>query len=380
MKTSTLGALCAALFTVCTLPVAAQTVIKPNQTAADLAAAIDGPFVVISSPVLTCKDSANAVFSTTVSSLGIADGILLTTGRAVSAPGGPGGYTTWGLNGPADSMASYSNAMPGDTGISALMGGALSFDACALEFDVVPSYDTLLFDYVFGSEEYTYYSCSPFNDAFAFYISGPGIIGVKNIALIPGTSIPVAINSTTDTAITAPFSAAACAAMGTGSPFGGLYYNSNRGDSSFTYDGFTVPLKAKQHVTVDSVYHLRLVVADVADGVLDAGVFIKASSVTSKPALGPTAIRNAALEGLTAAPNPFADVPSLRVPAVLLSEALDVRITDGLGRTVGQYAGPGSGLNAALGEALRPLSGGLYSVRITAPALGATTVLKLQKR
>jgi len=32
-----------------------------------------------------------------------------------------------------------------------------------------------------------------FNDIFAFLISGPGIVGTQNIALVPGTTTPVSI-------------------------------------------------------------------------------------------------------------------------------------------------------------------------------------------
>src|SRR5690606_1780277 len=69
-----------------------------------------------------------------------------------------------------------------------------------LEFDFVPNGDSLMFRYVFASKEYPGYTCSSFNDAFGFFISGPGINGpfsnnAINIALIPGTDVPVAINT-----------------------------------------------------------------------------------------------------------------------------------------------------------------------------------------
>ena len=39
---------------------------------------------------------------------------------------------------------------------------------------------------MFGSDEYLEWVGS-FNDGFAFFISGPGIVGLENLALIPGT-------------------------------------------------------------------------------------------------------------------------------------------------------------------------------------------------
>ena len=59
------------------------------------------------------------------------------------------------------------------------------------EFDVLVNSDSLQFDYVFGSEEYTTYVNSSFNDVFGLFISGPGIVGLQNLALIPTTTIPV---------------------------------------------------------------------------------------------------------------------------------------------------------------------------------------------
>jgi hypothetical protein len=70
-----------------------------------------------------------------------------------------------------------------------------------LEFDFVPTGDSLQFRYVFGSEEYTSYTCADYNDAFGFFLSGPGIAGpfsngaAINIALVPGTTVPVSIST-----------------------------------------------------------------------------------------------------------------------------------------------------------------------------------------
>jgi hypothetical protein len=47
--------------------------------------------------------------------------------------------------------------------------------------DIVPSVDTLFFIYSFGSEEYTEWVGSPYNDVFAFYISGPGSPALKTL-------------------------------------------------------------------------------------------------------------------------------------------------------------------------------------------------------
>ncbi len=66
--------------------------------------------------------------------------------------------------------------------------GHATNDAAVLEFDFVPTQGTASFRYVFASDEYLEF-VDQFNDVFAFYVDG------VNIALIPGTNTPVAINT-----------------------------------------------------------------------------------------------------------------------------------------------------------------------------------------
>jgi len=46
-----------------------------------------------------------------------------------------------------------------------------------LEFDFVANSESVEFNYVFASSEYTGWTCSSFNDIFGFFLSGPGIAG-----------------------------------------------------------------------------------------------------------------------------------------------------------------------------------------------------------
>ena len=50
-------------------------------------------------------------------------------------------------------------------------------DLCVLGFDFIPESDTIVFNYSFGSEEYTSWVNTQYNDVFGFFISGPGITG-----------------------------------------------------------------------------------------------------------------------------------------------------------------------------------------------------------
>jgi hypothetical protein len=200
------------------------------------------------------------------SNIGIAEGILLTSGWVGIAPG------------PNDvEDASFPAFSAGDSDLSALVN-RLTFDACVLEFDFIPYQDTVSFEYVFASEEYEEYVGSPFNDVFAFFISGPGIPGKRNIALVPGAAIPVAINNVNHLNNTP-------------------YYVNNDGGMTVQYDGFTKVLKAMSVVTPCETYRLKLAIADVQDNVLDSGVFLKKGSFNAGDAFEVRAIRDAYEKG-----------------------------------------------------------------------------------
>ena len=75
-------------------------------------------------------------------------------------------------------------------------------DVAVLEFDFVPTSDSLEFRYAFGSSEYFGWENSTYNDVFGFFLSGPGITGpwangAVNLAYIPNTTpqLPITISS-----------------------------------------------------------------------------------------------------------------------------------------------------------------------------------------
>ena len=53
-------------------------------------------------------------------------------------------------------------------------------------------------------------------------------------------------------------------------------------NTSVQYDGFTAVLQAKIAVSPCDTYHLKMVVSDVGDGILDSGVFIEKGSLSSR--------------------------------------------------------------------------------------------------
>jgi gliding motility-associated-like protein len=257
----------------CRQEVQAQFIPTTNQTASQLANKLVGPGVQILNPTLNCAGGANANFTTGTlpTTLGMDSGIVLTSGSVAAAGFGIG------IASPASSFASTGTGTPGDIALSQLASLA-TFDACILEFDFRPLGDSIRFEYKFGSEEYPEFACTNFNDVFGFFITGPGFPVAQNIARIPGTTLPVAINTVNSAPVgTGPI--ANCQVY-PGAPVAAYYIN-NSASTSIVYDGTTTLLEAKAAVTPCQTYHLKLGIADGGDGSYDSGVFLKAGSLVS---------------------------------------------------------------------------------------------------
>ncbi|MBL0105202.1 MAG: choice-of-anchor L domain-containing protein [Bacteroidetes bacterium] len=163
-------------FTFRVAPSFAQLTVSNAQTSIQLAATLAGPGVIVTNVNYIGDPISRGTFSAPATNLGIASGIMLMTGD-INDAAGPDSFPSMGQN----------VSQPGDTALTTL-AGAPTFDATILEFDFTPQNDTISFRYVFASEEYPEFVCSTYNDAFGFFISGPGIVGTVNIAQIPLTT------------------------------------------------------------------------------------------------------------------------------------------------------------------------------------------------
>jgi hypothetical protein len=136
-----------------------------------------------------------AYFTNANANFPMASGMVLTTGDAAGAIG-PNNSTN-------STNVGTSQVVSFDPDLNAIANGSIT-NGVILEFDFVPAGDTLIFNYLFGSDEYTEFSPSSFNDAFGIFLWGPGISGPfalagypnggDNIAVIPGGT-PVTINN-----------------------------------------------------------------------------------------------------------------------------------------------------------------------------------------
>jgi gliding motility-associated-like protein len=191
--------------------------------------------------------------------LGISNGVVIGTGNV---NGATGPNDTGSFNqGPPNSSDGV-----GDTDLESLSGMSLN-NTAALEFDFVPTGDSLAFNYVFSSEEYPEFVNS-INDAFGFFLSGPGINGsysnsAMNVALIPGTSTPISINTVN---------------VGENSSF---YVDNGSNSANVQADAFTTVLTAYAQVICGESYHIKIVIGDAMDYMYDSWVFLEAGSFQS---------------------------------------------------------------------------------------------------
>lgn len=166
-------------------------------------------------------------------------------------------------------------------------------DIAILEFDFIPTSDSLSFKYAFGSQEYFFWENTQFNDVFGFFLSGPGITGPwSSPAAFPNGSINLAIVPNSLPPLPITISSVCNEPLGIGST--GLpavmnpqYFVSNQGtalDTIAIANGFTTILTARALVQCGETYHIRLAIADGTDQGLSSFVWLDAGSFYS-PAL-----------------------------------------------------------------------------------------------
>jgi gliding motility-associated-like protein len=156
------------------------------------------------------------------------------------------------------------------------------YDRVQIIFSFVATSDSIEFNFVFGSHEYASYTCSNYNDVFGFFLTGPGINGnasnsTANLAVIPGTNVPVAVNTINSGSGGTP---SWCLAANPNYVAHSAMFNTGIPALS-SLSGFTDKFTATAQVTCGNVYTIRLVLANAADHILSSAVFLEAKSFKS---------------------------------------------------------------------------------------------------
>jgi hypothetical protein len=293
---------------------------------------LQGDNVIIENVQWQCDSAAIATFDYSGPHLQSNEGLLMSSGAAVDAIG------------PNDNTPPSTFVMGGGDADLELATGSSTFSTCILEFDITPDFGILLFDYVFGSEEYPEFVGS-FNDGFLFLVSGPGIEGPysspfpegsQNFCIIPGTDLPVTINNLNNGNDGLSGPCTNCQyyihnGLGNEAPFDSL-------DTYIAYDGLTQQLLGNVEVSPGETYHVKIVIGDAADSAFDSGVFIQKQGFRSAQSLG---IEEGLGMELNIYPNPTEDI--------LTIEGLDagqytMTLVDGLGRRLLSQASRVDGL------------------------------------
>lgn len=226
-----------------------------------------GAGVTPSNPAYMGNPLQLAAYTAPGTSLPIQEGLIISTGFANNPL----------LNGPRTNFCDDDvNGVTDYPPLNAISGFNTN-DGAILQFDFVPAGDTLKFKYVFGSEEYNDFVNGSVNDAFAFLLTGPNPAGGTyndfNVALIPGGTTPVSIN-TVNNGVTG---GNGCA---TGPCENCAYYIDNwcGGPNNVAPDGYTVLLTAIAPVMACQNYTIKLAIADGGDSAYDSWVFLEKNS------------------------------------------------------------------------------------------------------
>ncbi len=240
----------------------AQLNVSSGVTPTQLIQSMVGNGLIVSNVVINCDTGAYGTFTNgSTTNLGMNNGILLTTGSAQGVVG---------ANNSSSSASICLGTTTSDPDLVALDPLAIH-DVCIVEFDILPSCDSLNIRFVFGSEEYPVYVNS-INDLFGFFISGLNPAGGNytglNVATLPNGQF-VSINNVNN------------GNTNTGPCVNCAYYIDNTNGTSLQYNGMTVVLSSTVGLVPCTLYHFKIAIADASDCILDSGVFIDLMSCTT---------------------------------------------------------------------------------------------------
>ena len=228
----------------------------------------------ISSSTGTNFGSVNGIgyFTNSNPAFPISSGIILSTGNALNA------------HGPNSSILNEGGtAWTGDSQLEGIISSAIgqpmnSFNATKLEFDFTSLNSYMSFNFLFASDEYGTFQCD-YADAFAFLLTDLETGITTNLAVVPGTTIPVSVVT-----IRNMENNSSCASSNPA--FFGSYTAPNTSvsyGSPTNFNGQTMKMTASANIIPNHNYHIKLVIADRGDSIYDSAVFIEAGTFASGP-------------------------------------------------------------------------------------------------
>jgi Secretion system C-terminal sorting domain len=208
--------------------------------------------------VTSSSGNGVAYFQNSNPSFPLQSGIVISSGNASQIVG-------------ANSNISSTGSGASDSDMATTLGVSNFTDASFLSYSFVANSNSLSFDYLFASEEYGNYQCT-FSDGIAFILTDL-VTGIStNLAIVPGTTLPVSTNTIRNSLYNTN-----CASVN--SQFFGIFNEINPVSTSGTnFNGQTIKMTANGTVIPNRAYKLKIVVADRADSLFDSAIFLSANS------------------------------------------------------------------------------------------------------
>ena len=255
-----------------------NVMVGPNMT-------VFSPIGPLGTPISQPSSTQIGKFNINNPNFGLDSGIVMVSTDAIDVvPGQSGTYTSYPTQTPSANLTTVLNAIGSSS--------SSQYDRASIQFSFVAPGDSVKFDYIFASKEYTSYTCSSFNDVFGFFLIGQGINGqplwnangtpnidTVNLAVIPGTTTPVAVNTINQGYPSGSWPASNCSSANPNYVTNSVFYNANSGGTSIiNMEGYTDVFTAKASVSCGSLYTIKMFICDVSDGALNSAVFIGARS------------------------------------------------------------------------------------------------------
>ncbi|MCF6296662.1 MAG: choice-of-anchor L domain-containing protein, partial [Flavobacteriaceae bacterium] len=191
------------------------------------------------------------------------EGVILSSGFINEAPGPNNNVQVNGsVNWPGDIDLETATGNFGETG-----------NASFIQFEFVPLISNISFNFIFASEEYNQGFECQFSDAFAFILIDLTTGVTQNLAVLPGTAIPIEATNIH------PDVPGGCPAINEQyfDRYNELPFN-DPNLAAINFNGQIKSLIAEGTVVPGNPYTIKLVIADDGDTVWDSAVFLEAGS------------------------------------------------------------------------------------------------------
>ena len=221
-------------------------------TLTDLIDKLKGSGVIIDTPVYSAEDNNQAgIFSGYDFLFGsqVDEGVVFSTGDVVDVVG---------ANGADNTTTAFNNTLNNDP----LFGNVR--DLVTLSFNVTPTENTLIVEYVFGSEEYNEYVNGGYNDFIRIFVDG-------NNCAVTANGLIVSIDAVNNASNNFLYKDNDFGDLGPNTPF------------STEMDGFTKTVSCRYPVTPGVSVPVVIGMADDGDAQYDSWAFFKAQSLRSEP-------------------------------------------------------------------------------------------------